>query len=121
MKQSYTLKESFKFAINGFYYAARTQKNLRIQLIVAGVVILISLFLPMTYLDWAVLFFLIASVIVAELFNTAIEKAVDLFIKEYHPTAKTIKDVSAAAVLFIALISAIVGFIVYVPKILPLL
>jgi len=121
MNKKYTLREAFCFAFDGFRYALQTQRNLRIQLIAGILAITISTFLPMERIEWVVLFILIALVIVSEILNTAIEKTIDLVVKEYNPLAKTIKDLSAAAVLFIAITSVIVGLIIYLPKITVLL
>ncbi len=116
MNKKYTLQEAFHFAFDGFRYAMQTQRNLRIQLIAGILIILLSTFLPMERIEWVVLFILIALVIVSEILNTAIEKTIDLIVTEYNPLAKTIKDLSAAAVLFIAITSVIVGLIIYLPK-----
>lgn len=116
--RKFTIKQSFQFAFDGFLYALQTQRNLRIQLIVAIVVITLSTFLPMNTIEWALLFLLIALVIVAEILNTAIEKTIDLIVTEYNPLAKTVKDLSAAAVLFIALTAVVVGLFIYLPKLL---
>lgn len=121
MNKKYTPRESFHFAFDGFRYALQTQKNLRIQLIVGIVVITVSTFLPMEAIEWVVLIILISLVIVAEILNTAVEKTIDLIVKEYDPQAKTIKDLSAAAVFFIAITSVIVGLIIYLPKLAALL
>jgi len=121
MNNKYTIWESFHFAFEGFRYALQTQRNLRIQLIVAVAVIAISTFLPMQLIEWALLFVLIALVIVAEILNTAIEKTIDLIVKEFDPLAKTIEDLSAAAVLFIAFTTVIVGSLIYLPKLLAFL
>ncbi|NMB61295.1 MAG: diacylglycerol kinase family protein [Chloroflexi bacterium] len=118
--RKFSIKQSFQFAFDGFLYALRTQRNLRIQLIAAIVVITLSTFLPMNMIEWAILFLLIALVIVAEILNTAIEKTIDLIVTEYNPLAKTIKDLSAAAVLFIALTAVVVGLFIYLPKLLPI-
>ncbi|RJQ40585.1 MAG: diacylglycerol kinase family protein [Anaerolineaceae bacterium] len=119
-KNKYTVRESFQFAFEGFRYAIQTQRNLRLQLVAAVLVITISTFLPMELLEWAILFVLIALVIVAEILNTAIEKTIDLTIKEYDPLAKTVKDLSAAAVLFIAFTAVVVGLFIYLPKLMAL-
>jgi diacylglycerol kinase len=116
MNNKYTVRESFEFAFKGYRYAIQTQRNLRFQLVAAVLVITISTFLPMELIEWAILFVLVALVIVAEILNTAIEKTIDLIIKEYDPLAKTIKDLSAAAVLFIAFTSIVVGLFIYWPK-----
>jgi len=117
MNNKYTVRESFQFAFEGFRYAIQTQRNLRFQLAAAVLVITISTFLPMQLFEWAILFVLIALVIAGEILNTAIEKTIDLFVKDYNPLAKTIKDLSAAAVLFIAFTAVIVGLFIYLPKI----
>lgn len=114
----FTLKQSFQFAFDGFRFALQTQRNLRIQLVVAIIVITLSTFLSMNNIEWAILFLLIALVIVAEILNTAIEKTIDLIVAEYNPLAKTVKDLSAAAVLFIALTAIGVGLLIYLPKLL---
>jgi len=116
--RKYTIKESFQFAFDGFRYAIQTQRNLRIQLVFAVVVITLSTFLPMVFIEWAILFLLISLVIVAEILNTAIEKTIDLIVTEYNPLAKTVKDLSAAAVLFIAFTAIVVGLFIYLPKLL---
>jgi diacylglycerol kinase len=116
MNNKYTVRESFQFAFEGFRYALQTQKNLRFQLVVAVVVITLSTFLPMQLIEWALLLVLIALVVGTEILNTAIEKTIDLIVKEYDPLAKTIKDLSAAAVLFIAITAVVVGLFIYLPK-----
>ncbi len=121
MNRKYTIWESFHFAFDGFRYALQTQRNLRIQLIAAIIVIVANTFLPMERIEWAIILVLISLVIVAEILNTAIEKTIDLIVNEYNPLAKTVKDLSAAAVLFIAFTSVIVGLIIYLPKIAMLL
>lgn len=120
MNHKYTVKESFKFAFEGFHYALQTQRNLRFQLVVAIIVLVASTFLPMQLIEWALIFLLISLVIVAEIFNTSIEKTIDLIVDGVDPTAKTVKDLSAAAVLFIAITAVIVGTIIYLPKLIAL-
>ena len=63
---------------------------------------------------------LISLVIVAEILNTAIEKTIDMIEDKFNPTAKTVKDLSAAAVLYISITAAVIGAIIYLPKILAL-
>lgn len=62
------------------------------------------------------LIFAISLVIVAELFNTAIEKVVDLITDRYHPLAKLVKDISAGAVLIAAINSIVVGYLLFFDK-----
>ena len=52
--------------------------------------------------------------------NTAIESVVDLVTTERKPLAKTAKDTAAGAVLVAAIMAAIVGLIIFVPRIVSL-
>jgi diacylglycerol kinase len=63
----------------------------------------------------------IASVLSFEMINSAIEKICNLVHPTYHPAIKTIKDMAAGAVLFVSVISSIIGAIIFLPKILQLL
>ena len=123
MKREYFFKRrlSFTFAINGIVYALTTQQNVIIHLISTLVVIIVSFILRLTQIEWAVITLTISSVWIAELFNTAIEKTVDLYTTDQHPLAKIAKDVSAGAVLICALCSIIIGLLIFVPKLIPLL
>jgi len=118
--RKFTLKQSFQFAFEGFHYAIQTQRNLRLQLITAIVVLTVSTFLPMQAMEWVIVLLLISLVIVAEILNTAIEKTIDMIEDKFNPTAKTVKDLSAAAVLYISITAAVIGAIIYLPKILAL-
>ena len=64
--------------------------------------------------------FTIGAVLSLELVNTAIEAVVDLVTEEYHPLAKVAKDTAAAAIFVIAVVAAIVGVIIFLPKIISL-
>lgn len=88
----------------------------------AGLAVLFAaLFLPMSYADW--LWILLSSflVIVMEIWNTVIENLVDLVTEEYHPTAKKVKDMAAAAVLMSTGFAVITGTIILLPKLIALL
>ena len=84
-------------------------------------VIILSAILKISVTEWIICLILFALVISAELFNTAIETTVDLAMPEKNDKAKLAKDVSAAAVLVIELSSAIIGLIIFVPKIINLI
>ena len=60
--------------------------------------------------------FLFGMVMALELVNTAVEAVVDLVTEERHPLAKIAKDTAAGAVLIAAIMAAIVGLIIFVPK-----
>lgn len=113
------LIDSFNYAIKGVIYALETQRNMRIHFIAAVLVLFLSLFLDFTRIELLMLFFAIALVIITELLNTAIEKAIDMFTKEYHPLAEISKNVAAGAVLVSAVNSLIVAYLLLFDRINP--
>jgi diacylglycerol kinase len=108
---------SFAYAISGIAYAFRNQVNMRFHFIAAAVVIATGYVLHISALEWCIIFLCIGSVIASELINTAIEVNVDLVTMERNEKAGQAKDLAAAAVLVICVISAIIGAIVFIPKI----
>lgn len=115
MLRARNLKESFRFAFEGMAYALKTQRNMRIHVVVAFVVLCLGLWLKVKLAEGILLGVMIVFVMVAELFNTAIEGAVDLACPHEDPLAKVVKDVSAAAVLFTAGGSALAGLLILGP------
>jgi diacylglycerol kinase (ATP) len=112
------LINSFKYAIDGIKIAIKTEQNLRIHITIMILVIIAGIILKISKIEWIICIILFGFVISLELVNTAIENTVDLITMEKNPKAKIAKDVSAAAVLVAAGMSAIVGLIIFVPKIL---
>lgn len=80
-------------------------------------VIIAGFYYQISKFEWIVCIILFGMVISLELINTAIENTVDLAMPEKHPQAKIAKDVAAAAVLVGAIVAAIIGFIIFIPKI----
>ena len=111
----YTLLTSFKHAFSGMWHVLRTQRNARIHLSLALVVILLGLWLGLSHTEWAIIVLTIGLVLAAESFNTVAEAAVDLATAEYHPLAKIAKDVAAGAVLLMAITAVIVGLLILGP------
>lgn len=105
--------EAWYNAINGIIYTATTQRNFRIQLILAVIVLALSLFYGLSTTEFLCLVFALFFVIFAEMVNTAIETVVDLFVDVYHPKAKIAKDVAAGAVVLSACNALIVGYFVF--------
>jgi len=106
---------SFKYASSGIYQALKEEPNLKLHFLAGFLVILAGLLLQISNLDWAILIILIGLVISVELTNTALETVVDSFTVAEHPGAKLAKDISAGAVLVVALTSAVVGIIIFMP------
>ena len=103
---------SFNHAYRGLIYAVRTQRNMRFHVVASAVVLVLSLLVGVTKLELAMLVLVIMAVFVTELLNTALEFAVDLVTREYHPLAKLAKDVSAGAVLVTSIAALAVGYLV---------
>ena len=103
---------SFNYAYRGLVYAVRTQRNVRFHVVAAAAVLVMSLLVGVSKLELAILILAITAVFVAEIFNTALEFAIDLVTREYHPLAKLAKDVSAGAVLVTSVAALAVGYLV---------
>ena len=111
---------SFKYAFQGFGHFLRSQHNAWIHAVAAVVVLAAGWWLDISALEWCAIVLAIALVISAELMNTAIEFLVDLVSPEYNELAGKAKDVAAAGVLIMAIAAAIIGVIVFGPKLLDL-
>ena len=111
------LANSFKYAWQGIVQSYRGEQNLKIHTFIAILVIVFGFFLKISYLEWLVCLVLIGLVLMAEFINTAIEYVVDLASPSIQPLAKAAKDTAAAGVLMMAIISAIIGLIIFIPKI----
>lgn len=120
-KNTFSLKkrlQSFRYAFCGIQEFAKSQHNAWIHLTIASLVIIAGFSFSLSTIEWAVITIVIALVLMAEAFNTAIETLVDFISPEYDKKAGKIKDIAAGAVLIAAIASAIVGFLVFVPKLL---
>jgi len=72
-------------------------------------------------LEWAAIILVIGFVLMAELFNSVIEKLIDYLKPEIHPAAKVIKDAAAGGVLIAAITAVIIGALIFIPKLIQLL
>ena len=111
------LINSFKYAFAGLISSLKTEQNMRIHILAVILVIIAGFVLKISLIEWCICITLCGMVIFAELINTAIETTVDIAMPEINEKAKLAKDISAAAVLVLAISSAIVGCIIFVPKI----
>ena len=106
---------SFRCALAGLWYAVKTQRNMRVHLFVAATVVALGLWLRLDWTQWAVLALTMGFVVVAEMFNTVAEAALDAATPHYHPLVRVAKDVAAGAVLVTAGIAVCVGLLVMGP------
>ncbi|MES2592587.1 MAG: diacylglycerol kinase family protein [Bacteroidota bacterium] len=112
--------KSFGFAIEGIVTFFKTQHNAWIHAVAAVVVVVAGFILNVNNTEWCLLAIAIALVIISEMLNTAIEFLTDIVSPAIHPVAKKVKDVAAGAVLFAAITAAVIGGIVFIPKLLML-
>lgn len=119
-KEIKSLGNSFKYAFQGIWSSFRSERNMKIHIFMMMLVILFGILLDIRLGEWITCIILFALVIGAELFNTAIEAVVDMISLEKSPQAKLAKDISAGAVLVFAISSAIIGLIIFIPKIIDL-
>jgi hypothetical protein len=112
------LLKSFKYAFEGIFTGIKEEQNIKIHIVIMILVIIFGIMLKISKAEWIICIILFGLVISMELINTAIENTVDLITKEKNEQAKIAKDVAAGAVLVSAIASAIIGLIIFVPKIL---
>ncbi len=111
---------SFKYAFQGIATLVRTQPNFIIHIFATFVVIGGGFYFGLSATEWCLLVFAIGMVLSAEAFNSGLEFLTDLVSPEYNELAGKTKDVAAGGVLLAAMAAAIIGFIIFLPKIIEL-
>src|SRR5699024_9295907 len=101
-QQIRSLVKSFGYAFRGLWICISNERNMRIHLVTAVLLVLFSLVFGLSRMEYAILFFALGFVITAEMVNTAIEALVDLQSPAYDNLARIAKDVAAGAVLIAA-------------------
>ena len=109
---------SFRYAYQGLRACVGKEQNLSFHLVVALLVVVAGVLLRLSRMEWIAVTLCIGGVIGAELMNTAIERLVDMVSPTQNPQAGRVKDIAAAAVLLIAIAAAVVGLLIFIPKIL---
>lgn len=115
------LRKSFGYAFKGIDDVIEHEPNMKIHVVVAILVVIMAIILKVSIIEWIILVLLIGAVLAAETINTTIENLVDMYTKEYDEKAKIVKDTAAGTVLILAITSAIIGLIIFIPKIICLL
>jgi len=106
---------SANFAIEGVLQAAKTQRHVRYHFLSAAAVLLVSYILGVSRVEFLIIALSAIAVLLAEMFNTAIEALVDILSPEYSEKARIVKDIAAGAVLVTAFGVAIIGYIILFP------
>ena len=115
--QPQPLADSFQHAFDGILVGV-TERNMKIHCLMAVLVVFFGLLLHISVTEWCICLALFGLVMGLELVNTAVESVVDLVTEEYHPMAKRAKDAAAGAVLTAAVMAAVTGLIIFIPRVL---
>jgi diacylglycerol kinase len=111
---------SFSNAFNGLHHFFLHERNGKIQVAAATVVVIFAVCFHASVTEWTAILLCIGAVLCLEMMNSSLEKLCDLVQPEYHPVIKIVKDVSAGAVLFASVISVVIASMIFLPKIFPL-
>lgn len=107
------LVDAFNHAIEGLIYVLKTQRNMRIHFLFSILILLAAIYLSVGRVELLIIILTIAFVLVAEMVNTAVEFAADLYSNTINPTVRIIKDISAGAVLVSALAALIIFYLIF--------
>ena len=113
--------KSFGFAINGLKLLLKNEHNARVHLVASIGVIIGCFVFTLSTIEICLVLFSIGLVFITELLNTAIENISNFVEPEWNKKIGEIKDYSAAAVLIAALVSCLIGLVIFIPKFLALL
>ena len=112
------LRKTFGYAFEGILTGIRKERNMRIHTAAMILVVFFGTVLGLSATEWCICLVLFGLVMGLELVNTAVEAVVDLVTEERKPLAKIAKDTAAGAVLIAAIMAAVIGCIIFLPKIL---
>ncbi|MBV8281858.1 MAG: diacylglycerol kinase family protein [Candidatus Eremiobacteraeota bacterium] len=107
-------------AADGVATTFREQRNFRIQLAIAVLVVAGAALLRFDSGRWVVLALTIGAVLGAELINTALEHAVDCASPQASAGARAAKHAGAGAVLLLSVMAIVVGAVLFGTALVPL-
>ena len=112
--KSQGFSNTFKNARKGFRLVLKSEQNLRVHMVISVLVLLFAYLLNFSAIEYCMVFFAIAIVVVTEMINTAIEFTLDsIYHNRYSKMVGMAKDISAGAVMFASFISAFIGLILF--------
>ena len=120
LRKTFSVKrqtQSFRYAFRGIKYVVQNEHNMHIHLLASVCVVLFGFLLQINVTEWCFLVFAIGFVLFAETINTSVELLTDLVSPDFHTLAEKTKDVAAGAVVIASLTAAIIGMLVFLPKI----
>jgi len=110
-----SVRQSFAFAWTGVRHILANERNARIHVAVALLAIVAGIVLQLSAEELSAVVFAIMAVFLAEIFNSAIEKTLDIVEPGHHEQVKLVKDMAAGAVLVAAVGAVLIGLIVFGP------
>ena len=116
-RKNKNLLGSIKVASVGILYVIKKEIKIQYAFLITIAVIIMAIVTNVSTIEWIILIMLCGTVISLEMINTALEDTVDMAMPNIHPLAKLAKDISAGAVFLFCITSAIIGFIIFLPKI----
>ena len=116
MRTIHSLATAFRSAFDGYITFFRYDRNGQLQLAITAAMMLLGLIFKLAITEWCILLLCISLVIGLEMINTAIEKICDRVNPNEDPLIKIVKDVAAGAVLLVSLLSAVIGLLIFIPK-----
>lgn len=112
------LYKSFGYAFEGIFAGIRGERNMKIHCFAAVCVVVAGVLFHISVTEWCICLVLFGLILSLELVNTAIEAVVDLVTEDKKPLAK---DTAAGAVLIAAVMAAMAGLLIFVPKLISFL
>lgn len=115
------LYQSFGYAFEGIFTCIKKERNMKIHCAAAVLVTIAGFLFQISIVEWCICLVLFGLIPALELVNTSIEAVVDLVTDEKKPLAKVAKDTAAGAVLIAAIMAAVIGCIIFLPKVIAFL
>lgn len=113
---------TFKNARKGMRLSLKSERNLRVHLFIAVLVLITAFCLNFSVTRFCILIMAIAAVVSAEMLNSAIEFSLDaIFHNRYSRMVGMAKDIAAGAVMVVTISAIIVGVLLFAPPIIYLL
>ncbi len=107
----------FRFAWAGLKTVVKKESNFQLHLTATAIVVALGVFFKLSLIEWAVILLTIGLVLITEMINSVIERIMDFIQPDYDERVKEIKDIAAGVVLVTAIISVVIGILIFGPKI----
>ena len=108
--------KSVKYALKGLWMLLKSENSIKLQFCIGIALTFLGFSMNISISEWTAQFLAIGLVMVAEGLNTSVEKIANFIHPEYHEKIGEIKDIAAGAVAIAALVSFVIGFLIYLPK-----